>query len=64
VIGGQALDLGFPGTSRSAREVGRAAIGKTSPLIRLALELPAIAGLASAAEIAALRRLSIYWGLL
>jgi geranylgeranyl diphosphate synthase type II len=64
VIGGQALDLGFPSTSRTAREVGRAAIGKTSPLIRLALELPAIAGLASAAEIAALRRLSGYWGLL
>ncbi|HUG10682.1 MAG TPA: polyprenyl synthetase family protein [Opitutaceae bacterium] len=64
VIGGQALDLDFVGTSRTARDVGRAAVGKTTPLLRLALELPAIAGLASAAEIAALRRLSTYWGLL
>lgn len=64
VVGGQALDLEFAGASHPARAVGRIAIGKTSPLIRLALELPAIAGLASAAEIAAVRRLSIYWGLL
>ncbi|HEY5550447.1 MAG TPA: polyprenyl synthetase family protein [Opitutaceae bacterium] len=64
VIGGQALDLEFPGTSRSPRDVGRAAVGKTTPLLRLALQLPAIAGLASAQEIAALRRLSVYWGLL
>jgi len=63
VVGGQALDLEFAGATHSARAVGRAAIGKTAPLIRLALELPAIAGLASAAEVAAVRRLSIYWGL-
>ena len=64
VIGGQALDLDFLETSRSAREVGRAAVGKTAPLLRLALELPAIAALASASEIASLHRLAVYWGLL
>lgn len=64
VIGGQALDLNFLGTSRSPRDVGRAAVGKTAPMLRLALELPAIAALASAREIADLRRLSVYWGLL
>ena len=64
VIGGQALDLAFRGTTRSAREVGRAAIGKTVAMLRLAMELPAIAAMASPAELAAVRRLSVYWGLL
>lgn len=64
VIGGQALDLAFSGTARSPREVGRAAIGKTVAMLRLALELPAIAAMASPSEFAGVRRLSVYWGLL
>lgn len=64
LVGGQALDLAFPDGPRDARAVGRAALGKTVALLRLTLELPAIAGAATPQERRQLHRLSVYWGLL
>ena len=64
LVGGQALDLAFAGGPRSPRAVGRAAVGKTAAMIRLALELPALAAGASPLERRQLHRLAVYWGLL
>ena len=64
LVGGQALDLAFAQGPRSPRAVGRAAMGKTAAMLRLALELPALAAGASPLERRQLRRLSVYWGLL
>lgn len=64
LVGGQALDLAFATGPRSARAVGRAALGKTAAMLRLTLELPALAAGASPLEHRQLRRLAIYWGLL
>ncbi len=59
---GQALDLAFDAAS-GARGVSRVAVGKTVPLLRLSLLLPAVCGGAQASEQLALNRLSVYWGL-
>jgi geranylgeranyl pyrophosphate synthase len=64
LVGGQALDLAFPDSPRSPRAVGRAALGKTTAMLRLALELPALAAGASPLERRQLHRLAVYWGLL
>jgi geranylgeranyl pyrophosphate synthase len=64
LVGGQALDLAFAQSPRTTRAVGRAALGKTAAMLRLALELPALAAGASPLERRQLRRLSVYWGLL
>ncbi len=64
LLGGQALDLAFADGPCSPRAVGRAAVGKTTAMLRLALELPAIAGGSSPFELRRLRRLAVYWGLL
>lgn len=64
LVGGQALDLAFADGPRSPRAVGRAAVGKTSAMLRLALELPALAAGASPLERRQLRHLAVYWGLL
>lgn len=64
LVGGQAIDLAFADGPPSPRAVGRAAMGKTSAMLRLALELPALAAGASPLERRQLRRLAVYWGLL
>ncbi|MBK8479266.1 MAG: polyprenyl synthetase family protein [Opitutaceae bacterium] len=64
LVAGQARDLAFADTPPSPRAVGRAAMGKTAAMLRLALELPAIAAGASPLERRQLRRLAVYWGLL
>jgi geranylgeranyl pyrophosphate synthase len=64
LVGGQALDLAFADGPRSPRAVGRAGVGKTSAMLRLALELPALAAGASPLERRQLRRLAVHWGLL
>ena len=64
LVGGQAIDLAFADGPASPRAVGRAAMGKTAAMLRLALELPAIAAGASPLERRQLRRLAVYWGLL
>lgn len=64
LVGGQAFDLAFAAGPRSARAVGRAAMGKTAAMLRLALELPALAAGASPIERRRLRHLAVYWGLL
>lgn len=68
-LDGQARDLHFAtartgrGRLERTRQVERVAEGKTVPLIRLALVLPALVGGADEAELAALERLSSAWGL-
>jgi len=64
LVGGQARDLAYVHGPRSPRAVGRAAQGKTVALLRLTLELPALAGGASGWELQLLHRLAVYWGLL
>ena len=64
LLGGQAADLAFAAGPPSPRAVGRAAMGKTAAMLRLALELPALAAGASPWERRQLRRLAVYWGLL
>ncbi|BET68590.1 (2E,6E)-farnesyl diphosphate synthase [Opitutales bacterium ASA1] len=63
VLGGQALDLHFASSDHSPRAVGRAAVGKTVTLLRLALVTPALAAGVCGSEILLLHRLSVYWGL-
>lgn len=67
ILDGQARDLHFaaPGGFGAAGGTGvlEVAAGKTVPLVRLALVLPALAGGADESVIAALERLADAWGL-
>ncbi len=59
ILNGQACDLRFaPGSSGVA-----IALGKTVPLLTLAMTVPARLGGATQRQVRLLRRLSIYWGL-
>lgn len=62
VLNGQSLDLHHrKGTGKVSSEA--VALSKTVPLIRIALVLPALVGGARPADIRALERLAIFWGL-
>lgn len=63
ILGGQARDLRFAESDRSAREVARVAWGKTGALFRLAVQLPALLVAPVASERRALQRLCLYWSL-
>jgi geranylgeranyl diphosphate synthase type II len=63
LLGGQARDLRFAETARTAREVGGIALGKTGALLWLAVCLPALPADPTAAEWQALKALCVYWGL-
>ena len=63
VINGQARDLKFTAGSRGTGGPIAIALGKTVPLLTLAMVAPARLGNAPEAEIRLLRRLSVYWGL-
>jgi len=64
ILDGQARDLGLARRRLATlEEIERAARGKTEPLLRLALELPALAGGADASRLDALSRLAAHWGL-
>lgn len=62
LVGGQAWDLAFAQTERSAALVSRIAAGKTGALIALAVELPAALARPSRVERRALKALTVYWG--
>jgi len=63
ILNGQALDLHFGERTRTEQDVLSVAEGKTVTLIRLTLQLPAIAAGADDSEIATLSDLSRGWGL-
>jgi len=63
VLDGQARDLHFGSSARSAADVLRVARGKTVSLIRLTLLLPAMASGAAADDEERLERLARCWGL-
>lgn len=63
LVGGQARDLRFAGSDRSAREVSRIALGKTGAVLWLGLLLPSLLCSPSPAERRALEALCIYWSL-
>ncbi|HEX4956492.1 MAG TPA: polyprenyl synthetase family protein [Thermoanaerobaculia bacterium] len=69
ILDGQARDLHFAAATRglgaeeTVGEVQRVAEGKTVPLVRLALVLPALVGGASGREVELLDRLARAWGL-
>lgn len=63
LVGGQARDLRFEGGERSAREVGRIALGKTGATFWLSLMLTALLAPPSSAELRALEALCAYWSL-
>ncbi|MBI5689118.1 MAG: polyprenyl synthetase family protein [Verrucomicrobia bacterium] len=62
LVGGQAWDLAFGRTERSASRVSRIAAAKTGALLSLAVLLPAALARPSAQERKALRALCVYWG--
>jgi geranylgeranyl diphosphate synthase type II len=62
LVGGQAWDLAFAQTDRSARLVSRIAAAKTGALFSLAVMLPATLARPTARELRALRALCVYWG--
>lgn len=62
LVGGQAWDLAFGRTERSASRVSRIAAAKTGALLSLAVLLPATLARPSAKERKALRALCVYWG--
>lgn len=62
IINGQAQDLAYRSGGR--REVSRIALGKTVPLIRLALGFPALAANLPRRQRLLLNRITVYWGLL
>lgn len=62
LVGGQAWDLAFARTDRSASLVSRIAAGKTGALLALAVQLPAVLARPSRAERQALNALCVYWG--
>ena len=63
LVGGQARDLRFAFSDRSAREVARIAIGKTGAMLWLGLLFPALLAAPNAAERRALEALCVYWSL-
>lgn len=63
LTGGQARDLRFAESTRTAREVSIIALGKTGALLWLALCLPALPAEPSPVEWRMLKALSVYWGL-
>ena len=63
VLNGQSRDLHFSQSAGRASDVLAVAEGKTVPLIRLTLVLPALIGGADAAALGHLDRLSELWGL-
>jgi len=60
ILNGQARDLRFTPGSLSAIAI---AMGKTVPLVTMAMTIPARLGGATEGRLRLLRRLSIYWGL-
>ena len=63
LVGGQARDLRFGSGERSAREVGRVALGKTGAMFELSLMFPSLFALPNQNEARALHALCVYWGL-
>lgn len=63
LVGGQARDLRFGASDRSAREVSRIALGKTGAMFWLGLLFPALLTAPGHAERRALEALCIYWSL-
>jgi len=63
IIGGQARDLRFSASDRSAREVSAIAAGKTGALLSLAIYFPALLADPSDTELHHLKALCLYWGL-
>ena len=62
LVGGQAWDLAFAQTDRSARTVSRIAGAKTGALFALTLLLPAALARPTRLERRQLRALAVYWG--
>lgn len=62
LVGGQALDLAFAGSTRSAAMVSRIAARKTGALFALAVLLPAELARPNRRERRALNALCVYWG--
>ena len=60
ILNGQAHDLKYKRGSPGAIEV---AMGKTVPLVTMAMTIPARLGGAPEGQVRILRRLSLYWGL-
>ena len=63
LVGGQARDLAFAESDRSAREIGRIAAAKTGALFWLAVYFPALIAQPDAEEGRLLKALCLYWGL-
>ena len=63
LVGGQAADLRFAASDRSAREVCRVALAKTGTMFWLGLIFPALLTEPDRAEARALEVLCMYWGL-
>lgn len=63
LLGGQARDLRFAASDRSAAEVSRIAIGKTGAMLWLGLLLPSILAAPVREERRALEALCVYWSL-
>lgn len=63
LVGGQAADLSFAQSDRSARAVSTIAVRKTGALFWLAVYFPALLAAPSAVELRLLKALCIYWGL-
>lgn len=63
LVGGQARDLNFAATDRSARAVTRIAAAKTGSLFWLAVYFPGLLANPDAGERRALKALCVYWGL-
>jgi len=63
LINGQAFDLNFQKSHTAAVQATRVALGKTVPMLRLAMLLPVILSEGSACERRQVNGLSVYWGL-
>ncbi|MCP5529450.1 MAG: polyprenyl synthetase family protein [Opitutaceae bacterium] len=63
LTGGQARDLRFAESTRSAREVSAIALGKTGALLWLSICLPTLPAEPNPVEWRMLKALSVYWGL-
>ncbi|MCB1050221.1 MAG: polyprenyl synthetase family protein [Acidobacteria bacterium] len=63
LLQGQAIDLHFAQTNQTALQVTRAAMGKTVPLIRMAVVLPLILVNATSTQVQEAEKLSTLWGL-
>jgi len=63
ILNGQALDLAFPSSGRSAAMVACIATGKTESLLKMSLLLPAIVANCSAESLSNLEQLAKCWGI-